>query len=121
MELGCQLPEFGIARVKRPEVRQGIGMLFDRYIVQLAAALPTPRLPGGEEIQPEAEARFQDDEALTPGPSLRKAIAGEEDVARLRRAAGGAVVHVPKRFRPGRAFLEMQRRGLDPGSHRPSI
>ena len=75
--------------MKRPEVLQGERMLLDRYEVQPAAALgiAPPRLPGGEEVEAEAEAGLEDDEALAPRPALRQAVAPEEHVLGLRRAA----------------------------------
>jgi hypothetical protein len=39
-----------------------------------------PRLPGGEEVHAEAEARFDDDELLASAPTLRQAIAAQENV-----------------------------------------
>src|SRR5947199_916813 len=62
-----------------------------------------PGLPGGEEIEAEAEAGLEDHEALAAGPALRQAIAGEEHVPGLRRPPGGAVIHVAELLRPGRA------------------
>jgi hypothetical protein len=47
-----------------------------------------PGLPGGEEIQAEAEAGFEEGEALAAEPSASgKVVAGEEDMAGLRKAA----------------------------------
>src|SRR5687767_609760 len=82
--------------MKRPEVLQGERMLFDRHVMQPGAALriAPPRLQRDEEVEAEAEAGFEDDEALSPGPSIGKLVALQEDEARLRGAAGGAVVDV---------------------------
>src|SRR5437879_11008563 len=73
--------------------------------MQLAAArrVAPPGLPGGEEIEAEAEAGLEDHAALAAGPALRHAIAGEEHVPGLRRRPGGAVIHVAELLRPGRA------------------
>src|SRR2546422_9303631 len=73
--------------------------------MQPAAArrVAPPGLPGGEEIEAEAEAGLEDHEALAAGPALRQAIAGEEHVPGLRRPPGGAVIHVAELLRPGRA------------------
>src|SRR3989449_6409177 len=62
-----------------------------------------PGLPGGEEIEAEAEAVLEDHEALAAGPALGEAMAGEEHVPGLRRPPGGAVIHVAELLRPGRA------------------
>src|SRR2546422_1015946 len=80
-------------------------MLFQRDEVQPAATrrVAPPGLPGGEEIEAEAEAGLEDHEALAAGPALRQAIAGEEHVPGLRRPPGGAVIHVAELLRPGRA------------------
>src|SRR5436853_1270024 len=80
-------------------------MLFHRDEVQPAAArrVAPPGLPGGEEIEAEAEAGLEDHEALAAAPALRQAIAGEEDVPGLLRPPGGAVIHVAELLRPGRA------------------
>src|SRR4051812_30965411 len=105
MELRRFLAYLRITFVKGAQVLQAKGMLLDRNEMQPPAArgiLP-PRLPGGEEIEAEAEAGLDDGEALAPGPALRQAVAGEEDVARLCQAAAGAVIDVGERRRPGRA------------------
>src|SRR5437016_686303 len=80
-------------------------MLFQRDEVQPAATrrVAPPGLPGGEEIEAEAEAGLEDHEALAAGPALRQAIAGEEHVPGLRRPPGGAVIHVAELLRPGGA------------------
>src|SRR5437762_14347421 len=73
--------------------------------MQPAAArrVAPPGLPGGEEIETEAEAGLEDHEALAAGPALRQAIAGEEHVPGLRRPPGGAVIHVAELLTPGPA------------------
>src|SRR5256712_7946779 len=80
-------------------------MLFQRDEVQPGATrgVAPPGLPGGEEVEAEAEAGLEDHEALAAGPALRQAIAGEEHVPGLRRPPGGAVIHVAELLRPGRA------------------
>ena len=79
--------------MKRPEILQGIRMLFDRDVVQLAR-LAAERLPRRQEIQAQAEARLQDHELVAPAPRLRQAVAAEEHVAGLREATLVAVVDV---------------------------
>src|SRR5256886_4776649 len=73
--------------------------------MQLARArrVAPPGLPGGEEVEAEAEAGREDHERRAAGPALRRAIAGEERVPGLRRPPGGAVIHVAELLRPGRA------------------
>src|SRR3954463_7268966 len=95
-------------------------MLLDCYVVKL------PRLtaecpPGGQEIQAEAEAGLEDDEALAAGPALLDRVALQEDKASLLGAASLAVVHVAEGLGVRRALLEMQRCRLEGGGHRPSI
>ncbi len=92
------------------QVVQRERMLLDRDVVQArrARGVAPPRLPGGEEIEAEAEAGLEDDEALSAGPALRQTVALQKDVLRLPRAAGGAVVDVAERLRIGNAFLESQ-------------
>ncbi len=99
--------------MKRPEVLQGKRMLLDRDEMQSAAArgVAAPRLPGGEEVQAEAESGLEDDEALAPGPARRKVVAGEEYMPRLRVPAAGAVVDVAERLRVGDAFLKSEAGG----------
>jgi hypothetical protein len=53
-----------------------------------------PGLQRGEEIEAEAEAGLEDDEAGAVAPALRQAVAGEEDMAGLGQAAGAGVVDV---------------------------
>ena len=99
--------------MKRPEVLQGKRMFFDRYVVQPPAAsrIAPPRLPGGEEVEAEAEAGFEDDEALAAGPAPGKRIALQEDVFGLLEPARCAVVDVVEGRGIGRAFLERRCRG----------
>src|SRR5438045_9162146 len=94
MELGGLLPQFRVASVKRPEVLQGERMLLDRHVVKLPPRTAPPRLECDEEIEAEAEAGLEDDEALALLPALRQTVALQEDMLRLRGAAGGAVIHV---------------------------
>src|SRR5207302_4244571 len=96
--------EFRIAGMHDPEIGKRERMLLHRDEMELAAArrVAPPRLPGGEEIEAEAEAGLEDHEALATGPALGQAIAGEEDVPGLLRSAGGAVVNVAEFPRPRR-------------------
>jgi len=95
-------------------------MLFDRYIVKLAR-LAAESLPRGEEVETQAEAGLEDDEALAPGLAPLDFVALQKNEAGLRGAAGLAVIDVAEGLRVRRALLEMQRCGLDRGRHRPSI
>jgi hypothetical protein len=71
-------------------------MLFDRDIVQAFATrgVGAPFAPGGEEIQPQAEAGFEDGEYARMRPSARQIVAPEEHMARLPGTGVRAVVHV---------------------------
>src|SRR5437868_10943928 len=119
MQVSCFFFQLGILTVKRPQVRNGEGMLLHRNEVQLAAALrvAAPRLPGDEEIQADAEAGLEDGEALAAAPALGQAVAGDEHVARLRRAAFGAVVDVAERLRVRRSLLEREPRRYERSAH----
>ena len=68
-------------------------MLFNRDEMQPRAArwVAPPRLPGGEEIEAEAETGLQDDEAAAPGPALRKVVPPQKDMLCLSQPARGAV------------------------------
>ena len=97
-------------------------MLFNRYVVQPRAAprIAPPGLPGGEEIDAEAEAGLEDDEALAAAPARGQCVALEEDVRGLRRAAGCAVVDVVEGRGVRRAFLE-RRCGRNQGANAESF
>src|SRR5882724_12465005 len=110
-------------------------MLFQRDEVQPAATrrVAPPGLPGGEEIEAEAEAGLEDHEALAAGPALRQAVAGEEDVPGLSRPPGGAVIHVAELPRPGcavggelepcrnqRHWITLCSRTLEPPMNKPA-
>jgi hypothetical protein len=119
MELGGEGFKFGVARVKRPEVLQAERMLLDCYVMELAR-LAAKSLPGGEEVEAEAEAGLEDDEALAAGPARGQCVALEEDVRGLRRAAGCAVVDVVEGRGVRRAFLE-RRCGRNQGANAESF
>ena len=104
-----------VARVRELQVRLRERMLLDRDVVQARAALriAPPRLPGGEEVESEAETGLEDDEALAPGPARREGVAAEEYIARLRRPASRAVVDVAVGRGVGRAVAECQARGRE--------
>ena len=125
----------GARRQRRPLVDQGVAergevrpvpmgeskvgcgerVFFERNEVQptAAARVAPPGLPGGEEIQAEAKAGFENDEALPVLPTLRQAIATEKDVPRLRRTAMGRVVNVFEDSRKGGASrCEFEASGL---------
>jgi hypothetical protein len=80
-------------------------MLLDRHVMQPATArrIALPRLPGRQEVQAETEAGLEDDETFAARPPLRKCVAAEEHMLRLRKAAGAAVVNVVERAGIGRA------------------
>src|SRR5262245_61343025 len=71
-------------------------MLVDRQEPQVLAALRVvaPRRPGGEKVVAEPEPGLQDHEVRPPRPALRQAVAGQEDVARLRERATARVIDV---------------------------
>jgi hypothetical protein len=65
--------------VNLPQVIKPERMLFDRNVVQTPVSRSgrrAPGLQGGKEIQPEPEARFEDDKALTADPARRQLVAG---------------------------------------------
>src|SRR4051812_10774950 len=99
MELGCFLLQSGIPLVKRPEVLQGKRMLFHRDEMEPSAPrrIAAPCIPRDQEVEAEAEAGLEDDEALALRPALRQAVALQEHVLGLRRAARGAVIDVVER------------------------
>ncbi len=95
-ERGGELGEFRPGPLGDGEIGGGERVFLDGNEMQPAAALRVgaPGLPGGEEIQPEAEAGFENDEALPALPARRQIVAAEKDVPRLRRPAGGGVVDI---------------------------
>src|SRR6185295_12104694 len=104
-------------------VLQGERMLLYRHEMEPAAArrIAAPFLQREQEVQARAETRFEDDEALAPGPSGRQGVAGEEHVALLGDAAGGVVIDVAKGLGIRRAVVEPQARGDEDFRHGPSI
>jgi hypothetical protein len=105
--------------MKRPEVSQGKWMLFHGDEMQPPATrwIAPPRLPGREEVEAEAEAGLEDDEALAPRPALRQAVAPEKHMLGLRRAARRAVIDVAERRRVGRLVEKRQRCGDERSRH----
>ena len=74
-------------RARQVVARVGGWRSIDDEVQPLAARrVAAPGLPGGEEVVAEAEAGFQDHEAVAPGPAPGQAVAAQEDVPRLRRA-----------------------------------
>jgi hypothetical protein len=63
-----------------------------------ALCIVAPGLPGGQEVEAQPEAGFQNDEtfpALTIFlPALRQVVAGEKHMPRLRRSAMGRVIDI---------------------------
>src|SRR5258708_33346492 len=78
-----------------------------------------PRLPGGEEVEAEADPGLQDDETLAPGPALRKPVSRQENVLRLGKAAGCAVIDVAECLGVGGALLESEAGGDERLGHPP--
>ena len=72
------------------------GVLFNRHEIQgvRAGGIIAPGLPGGEEVQPQAEAGLDDDPALPASPAFRQIVAAKKDVAGLPEAAGAGVVDI---------------------------
>jgi hypothetical protein len=76
-------------------------------------------LPGREKVDAGAKARLENDETLATRPALGNAISSHEDMARLRHAAGGAVVDIVELIRVRDTLLgEVQRRRDEGGGHR---
>src|ERR1700704_5889413 len=105
--------------MERPEVLQGVRMLFDRHKMQppAAARVAPPSLPGGEEVEAEAEAGLEDDEALAAGPPLGKLVTLQEDMPGLLEAPGGAVVDVAECFGIWNSVPERQAGGDEQLGH----
>src|SRR5882672_3057687 len=122
MQLRSFLLHFRVLLMKRPEVLQGIRMLFNRNKMETPAArgIAAPRLPGGEEVEAEAEAGLEDDEALAPAPPGRELISIQENEASLFQPSGGAVVDVAERLRVGNAVPEFRAGGNERRWH-PAI
>src|SRR5438045_6923378 len=96
-------------------------MLLYGNVVELLPRIASPCVECDEEIEAEAEAGLEDDEALAVLPALRQAVALQEDVFRLRRAAGGAVIHVAEGLRIRDFVQEAQGGGNDRGRHGPIL
>src|ERR1035438_5174586 len=81
------------------------GMLLDGNEVQPPAVLGivAPGLPGGEEIEPQAEAGLKNDKYITLPPASGQAVAVEKDVTGLFEPAGRRMVDVAEGRRVGRA------------------
>src|SRR5438477_13102455 len=96
LQRAALLSHLGIALMQRAQIGEREGMLLERDEVQAAAArrivLPCP--PGDEEVQPEAEPRLEDDEALAMRPARRQLVSRQEHLTRLLRTAARAVVDV---------------------------
>lgn len=71
-------------------------MLLDGHEMQALAArrIVAPGLPGGEEIQAQAEAGFENDKTVPALPAGRQIVAAEKDMAGLCRAAVGRVIDI---------------------------
>ena len=71
-------------------------VLLDRDEIQAFAAphVTAPGVPRGEEVVAQAEARLEDDEALTPTPALRQLVAAQEDMLGLRKSPAQGVIAV---------------------------
>ena len=93
--------------------------------MQLPATLlaAPPRVPRREKVVAEAEAGFEDDEALASLPAFGQAGAGEKNMARLLERAGSRVVDIVELVRERDALIgPLQMRGNDgPGLHPTNI
>jgi len=71
-------------------------MPIDRDVVELArpGGVASPCVERDEEVEAEAEAGLEDDEAVARGPAAREVVAAEEDVPRLSGAGARGVVDV---------------------------
>src|SRR2546423_5652950 len=128
MQRARLLSHLGLALMQRAQIGEREGMLLERDEVQAAAAcrivLPCP--PGDEEVQPEAEPRLEDDEALALRPARRQFVPRQEHMARLLRTAARAVVDVAVGRRIWRLIAPFVAAGDDRRAHaryywRPSV
>ncbi len=107
------------------EVGGGEGMELAGDEVQTRAALRVgaPGRPGGEEVEPETEARFQHHEAFALLPALRQIVTGQKDVFGLFCATRCRVIDIVVDVGAGRAVrIEYQvRRDDGHGSVRPGL
>ena len=101
------------------QLRQIVGaerMLFDCHIVQPCGArrIITPGLPGGEKVDADTEAGFNDGEDGPAGPARRQIIAAEKHMPRLTGARISAVIDVAigRRVRRARG-IEGKRGGFE--------
>ena len=116
LQFGGEGGELRPGLLRGGEVGSGERVFFAGNEMQAAAALRVvaPGLPGGQEIEAETEAGFENDEAVAPLPAGGQVVAGEKDMAGLGRAAGGRVVDVAVGDREGRAVRrELEAGGLE--------
>ena len=110
MQLGGFVAHLGVGGMGELQVGQGEGVLLERHEVQAPAArrVAPPRLERDEEVEAQAEAGLDDDEALAPCPALRQRIAAEEHMALLLDAAVRVVIAVAVDLGIRRPFLERE-------------
>ncbi len=98
LKLCCKFGKFRPGPLGDAEVDGRKRVFFKRDKMQTPAALwvGAPGLPGGEKVQAQPKAGFQDDKTVAPLPALRQVVAAEKDMACLRRAAMRRVVNVAK-------------------------
>lgn len=123
LQLGRQFSKLGPGLLGDGEVGSRKGMFLERNKVQAATVLRigSPGLPGGEEVEAETEARFENDETVTTLPALWQVIAAEKNVACLRRAAVGRMINIVIGAGKGRAVgaeVELGRLQLGQGASR---
>jgi len=88
----------------------------DRDVVEPArpGGVASPRVERDEEVEAEAEAGLEDDEALARGPATRQVVAAEKDVPRLSGTGARSVVDVAVARVERRAVLaQLDRRRFD--------
>ena len=91
LKLCCKFGEFRPGPLGDAEVDSRKRVFFKRDKMQTPAALwvAAPGLPGGEKVQAQPKAGFQNDKTVAPLPALRQVVAAEKNMACLRRAAMG--------------------------------
>jgi hypothetical protein len=91
--------------MQRGEILAHEGMALDGYEVQALATvrIQPPRRAGCHEIEPQAEAGFDDREYASAGPARRQVVAMDKNVPCLLRPRACAVIDVPELFRERRA------------------
>ena len=110
----------GIEEPGQGQIGGGAGVFLESDEMQPRAArrVGQPGGPGGEKIEPGAEAGLDDHEALAPLPARGQGVAVEKDPAAARERVAGRVVGRREARRPRRAIgAEVERGGLERLDH----